>query len=256
MRLGGRAIERFHSKPEYIGMTADQLIEGLRGMFYHRPSKIALKRRFEERVWKRNETFRDYVHAKVIMANRIAVSDEMLKYIIDGISDSNLRDLARIQGFSTREEILKAFDEIALRDRSSPVAATNSRQGERNGDAKRKGKKNVKDDVSVKGERKNVSERKECDSVKRCFNCGLKDHISSVCPTKAQKCFKCNEYGHIAHDCSLKSGSSKMNSVSANACMINRSGRGKKQTKDVVRELVQPRKGRPAVKAVGKVDLQ
>lgn len=74
-------------------------------MFYHRLSKITLKRRFEERVWKRNEIVRDYMHSKIIMASRIAISDdEMLEYIIDGISDSNLRDLARIQGFTTNSK--------------------------------------------------------------------------------------------------------------------------------------------------------
>ncbi|CAL1677449.1 unnamed protein product [Lasius platythorax] len=84
-RLKGRAMEWFHSKPEYIGMTSDRLLDGLRGMFYHRPNKIALRYRFEGRVWKRNETFHDYVlHEKVIMANRIAINDdEVLGYIIE-----------------------------------------------------------------------------------------------------------------------------------------------------------------------------
>lgn len=75
-RLKGRAMEWFHSKPEYIGMTSDQLLDGLRGMFYHRTNKIALRRRFEERVWKKSETFHDYVHEKVIMANRIAIYED------------------------------------------------------------------------------------------------------------------------------------------------------------------------------------
>ncbi|EZA52868.1 Protein THO1, partial [Ooceraea biroi] len=138
MRLKGRATEWFHSKPEYIGMTADQLLDGLRGMFYHRPNKIVLKRRFEERMWKKNETFHDYVHAKVILANRIALSDDdILEYIIDGISDVSLRDLARVQGFTSRDEMLRAFDEITLRDKGGVTTAT-SRPGEKSGDAKRK----------------------------------------------------------------------------------------------------------------------
>ncbi|RLU26213.1 hypothetical protein DMN91_000006, partial [Ooceraea biroi] len=166
MRLKGRATEWFHSKPEYIGMTADQLLDGLRGMFYHRPNKIVLKRRFEERMWKKNETFHDYVHAKVILANRIALSDDdILEYIIDGISDVSLRDLARVQGFTSRDEMLRAFDEITLRDKGGVTTAT-SKPGEKSGDAKRKSDKYCKDNASVKGERKVAVEKKECDNAK------------------------------------------------------------------------------------------
>lgn len=83
-------------------MTSDELLDELRGMFYQRPNKITLRRRFEARTWKKGETFHDYVHEKVIMANRISVNDdEILGYIIDGIPDMHLRDLARVQGFST-----------------------------------------------------------------------------------------------------------------------------------------------------------
>jgi hypothetical protein len=49
MRLKGRASEWFHSKPEYIEMTPNAILDGLRSMFYHRPNKIAMRRRFEER---------------------------------------------------------------------------------------------------------------------------------------------------------------------------------------------------------------
>lgn len=35
MRLKGKALEWFHSKPEFIEMTADALLAALRGMFYH-----------------------------------------------------------------------------------------------------------------------------------------------------------------------------------------------------------------------------
>ena len=76
-------------------MTPDMLLDGLKGMFYHRPNKIALRRRFEERIWKKNEVFHHYVHEKTIMANRIAIKDDdILGYIIDGIPNLNLRDLA------------------------------------------------------------------------------------------------------------------------------------------------------------------
>lgn len=103
-KLKGRASDWFHSKPEYIALTSDELLDELRSMFCHKPNKITLRRRFEARTWKKGETFHDYVHEKVIMANRISVSDdEIIGYIIEGIPDMNLRDLARVQGFSTTE---------------------------------------------------------------------------------------------------------------------------------------------------------
>lgn len=87
-KLKGRALDWFHSKSNYIAMVSDELLTELRGMFHHRPNKITLRRRFEARMWRKGETFHDYVHEKVIMATRIAVSDdEILGYIIDDIPD-------------------------------------------------------------------------------------------------------------------------------------------------------------------------
>lgn len=96
-RLKGRALDWFHSRPGYVAMTSDELLVELRGMFYHPPNKVTLRRRFEERTWKKSESFHDYVHEKMIMANRIAVNDdEILGYIIEGIPDIHLRDVTRI----------------------------------------------------------------------------------------------------------------------------------------------------------------
>lgn len=229
-RLKGRALEWFYSKPEYIGMRSDDLLDELRGMFYHRPDKIALRRRFEERVWKKSETFHDYVHEKTIMANRIAIGDdEILGYIIDGIPDSNLRDLARVRGFMTKDEMLRAFSEITLRNRNHTTATDSSRLEEKKSGVRLKNGKYAQDNASAKAEERNASGKGERNIVKRCFNCGMKDHVSQVCPTKAQgqKCFECNKHGHIARNCPTKT-----NATMVNSCAIIRSER--KQTKDVL----------------------
>lgn len=47
-KLKGRALEWFRSKKEYITLSPDGLLFELQRMFYHRPDKIALRRRFEE----------------------------------------------------------------------------------------------------------------------------------------------------------------------------------------------------------------
>ncbi|XP_011858668.1 PREDICTED: uncharacterized protein LOC105556196 [Vollenhovia emeryi] len=86
MKLKKRALEWFHSKPEFIGMTFDVLMSELRTMFGHRQSKITTRRRFGGRIWKKNETFREYVHDKVIMGNRVPIAaDEIIEHVIDGI---------------------------------------------------------------------------------------------------------------------------------------------------------------------------
>lgn len=63
-----------------------------------------------------------------------------------------------------------------------------------------------KSDKSFKGdnsEKKTVNAEKKSGLTKRCFNCGLKDHVSTNCPSKEKgaKCFKCSEHGHIASNC-------------------------------------------------------
>lgn len=196
-------------------MRSDELLDELRRMFHHRPNKIALRHRFEERTWKKNETSHDYVHEKRInlKANHIAMGyDEILGYIIDGIPDQSLHDLARVRGFMTKDEILQAFSEISLRDRSCTAATTSSRFDEKRGGARRKNDGCIKDDT-------NASEKRDRGTIiKRCFNCGRKDHVSQNCPTKDQghKCFECNKYGHIGRNCPTKT-----NATATNSCAID-----------------------------------
>nr|XP_012150982.1 PREDICTED: uncharacterized protein LOC105663851 [Megachile rotundata] len=177
-RLKEKAWEwfHFHSKPEYMHMTSDQLFAGLRGMFFHRPNKIALRRQFEDRVWKEDETFHSYVHEKVIMGNRIAINDdEIMGYIIDGIPDRNLRNMARVQAFTTKEQILQAFEEISLQDKGFAGTSTGSKNGDRSV-ARRKIDKNSKDDTGERSEKKDSYVKRDQGMSKRCFNCGMKDH--------------------------------------------------------------------------------
>lgn len=64
MRLKGKALEWLHSKPEFVEISVEALLCELKTMFDHRPSRIVLRKKFEERVWKKGETFSDYVHQK------------------------------------------------------------------------------------------------------------------------------------------------------------------------------------------------
>lgn len=49
MRLKGNAAQWLHSRPEHIGLPVDDLLNKLREMYDHRPSRILLRKKFEER---------------------------------------------------------------------------------------------------------------------------------------------------------------------------------------------------------------
>lgn len=202
-------------------MPTDELLRALRAMFCHRIDKIALRRRFKDRSWKKGESLSEYVHDKVILANRISLpDDEMLQYIIESIPDSNIRDAARIHGFSTKESLLQAFEAISLRDQSESTktrekidkSSAQKRFGE--SEARREDSRKSGDAISV--------DKRERMSTKHCFNCGASDHVNAKCPAKGlgRKCFKCGKHGHIASACSEKRVELKSTNV-ADVCVTS-----------------------------------
>lgn len=201
MRLKGKALEWLHSKSEYIAMTFDRLLDELKAMFHRRQSKVAIRKKFEERMWRKNETCHEYFHEKIIMGNRVPIDDsEILEYVIEGIPDEVLQNQARIQRFTTTDGLLEAFEKVTLRDRASTSGSSTS---------------NKRNDNQNKNERKETGNgggnKQHSAKVVRCFNCGERDHVSANCPTKERgaKCFKCGERGHIASKCSEKTNANK-----------------------------------------------
>ena len=53
IRLKKKALEWFHSRPEYLSLPLEEIIGKLRAMFQHRESRVVLRRKFENRVWKK-----------------------------------------------------------------------------------------------------------------------------------------------------------------------------------------------------------
>lgn len=161
MRLKGRALEWLHSRPELIEVSVEALLCELKTMFDHRPSKILLRKKFEERVWKKGETFGEYVHQKIILGNLMPVDEEeVVEYIIDDIPDRILRDQARVSGLRTKTALLEAFERITLWERKHTGAnggkeKTHRQRGDKsNGDGK-------------SGQKKTSPDEKR----KNCFNC-------------------------------------------------------------------------------------
>ena len=195
MRLKGKALEWFHSKPEHVSMPIPLLLNELREMFSYRPNVLTLRKKFEERTWKRGETFREYVHDKVIMANRVPIDDrEMVPYLLQGIPDPQLRDQARLLKIRTKADLLEAFEDVMLRGPIHTKAPNTVRDYGRNHQHQSSLGKSGED--IGRGWR---SERKQ----RSCYSCGAADHVGHDCPTKGKgiKCFKCRDYGHIASEC-------------------------------------------------------
>lgn len=152
-KLKGEDLTWFHSKPEYIETTTDQLLNEMRKMFYQRPNKILLKKEFEDRT------------------NRVPIADEeRIYYYIEGISDFTLRNQSRIQRFGSVEALLAAFEKVTLN-----LWFQTS--------------KNEKTPKNTFKESKDVSKAntKENRSKNRSYNCRKWGHLSSQCDQKARK---------------------------------------------------------------------
>lgn len=126
MRLKGKALEWLHLKSEFVEISVEALLCEIK--FDHRPSRIALRKKFEERMWKKGETFSDYVHQKFILDNRVPIEEEeLVEYIIDGIPDRALRDQARLSGLDSRAALFEAFERITLWDKK--ISSDEERRG-------------------------------------------------------------------------------------------------------------------------------
>jgi len=211
-RLKGKAQEWFHSNSTYTEIAVDELLLELKNMFFHELGRVHMRKQFEQRVWRRDETFNEYLHQKVILGNRIKIEeDEMVEYVIEGIPDPVLRDQARVQRLRTRSALLEAFERVSLRGREQPGARGST------GERRAQGRAERENSVATK-------------SVMRCHNCGAQGHRAANCPSKAKgtRCFECKEFGHIAANCEKKK--IKINEVKS-ACDITKTER--KYLKDV-----------------------
>lgn len=114
-KLQGKAQKWYRSRAEYLTMSLKDLMKEMEDIFDQPMGKLELRRRFEERVWRKEESFSEYWHDKIILGNRISIhEDEMVEYLVDGIPAENLRNQARMQSFPNVQEVLTAFKRISL----------------------------------------------------------------------------------------------------------------------------------------------
>lgn len=204
MRLKGRAAEWIYSKPEYVNLTFDNVVKELKAMFGHRLSKMTVKNKFEKRVWLASETFPEYVHEKVILANAVPINDqeELLEYIIEGIPDPMLRNQAYVQRFTSLETLIEAFQKVTIKTKTVAavhVAAKGSEQ-QRSGGQQQQRKGGEQQRSGGEQQHSGEQQRQSGDRrSKKCYQCGSEEHIKANCPKR--KCFKCGATGHKAYQC-------------------------------------------------------
>lgn len=112
-KLVGSIAEWFHSSSEHLSLPVSQLLNRMRVLFNQDNKRINLRKEFEERKWKSNETFTEYFYQKIIMANKIPVEEnEIVDYLIEGIPDAVIKHQAMMQCFENKEVMFKAMKDV------------------------------------------------------------------------------------------------------------------------------------------------
>lgn len=179
-KLRGKAQEWYHSLADHLTLSVDMLLDKMDAMFNQPIGRLERRRQFEDRQWKRDETFSDYCHSKLILGNRVPIADdEMIDYLVEGIPSESLRNQAKIQSFPSVQALLTAFRKIKL----STTDVTARREY---GGTKPNRFKNQESKTIQKGSDDSKS-RPINRGVVRCYNCDVTGHYAKDCPDKKKK---------------------------------------------------------------------
>lgn len=147
---------------------------------------------------KGDESFHDYVYKMMEIASHSDIEIEAkIQYIIDGIQDEPVNKTV-LYGAKDIKDLRKRLTQYeAMKNSVSQKSKTQA----------------VK---SAKETSKGTSSQDTKTSIRRCHNCGGKNHLGADCPfkDKGTKCFQCGEFGHIAAKCGKKEHPKQINECS------------------------------------------
>jgi len=127
------------------------------------------------------------------MGNRIPVDkEEIIDYLIDGITDLQLRNQARMQHFQSASALLNAFENISV-----------------SSETKHRSNREMSSKTEIKDPKVQPKQAQGDDTTRtlKCYNCNTKGHLSRNCRKPKRDpgtCFQCGEAGHKVNDCSKR----------------------------------------------------
>ncbi|KAG0418406.1 hypothetical protein HPB47_004871 [Ixodes persulcatus] len=166
------------------------------------PPVVNLQRRHQEMEARRklpNETVEQYFHEKLSLARLCQLpEDQIVDYVITGISDEALVRSLSVVKFSTPEDLLECLKR--LDDRLTAVGETSHRSDAAT--SSRAGKNSSPSDRNAD----RLPKRRppfNSNGEPRCFNCDEYGHMSVNCskPNKREHCSECHRTGHKTTDC-------------------------------------------------------
>lgn len=115
-RLNGKAREWYYSLAGNRTLQVDEFLEKMDVMFNQLMGQLERRRQFEARGWNRTETLSEYCYDKLILRNRVPVTEEeMVDYIIEGIPSKDLRNQAQMHSFKTAQDLIRGFRKVKLK---------------------------------------------------------------------------------------------------------------------------------------------
>lgn len=183
-KLVGRAQLWLHSRRNTADERLDELLQQFCMTFGTKQTKLELRRNFEQRKWHYEENFADYFNDKLMLASKLSMDEEeLVEYIIDGISNLQIRTQAFMQQHTNTDEVFKALANVKLNKPSS----VQQNQNKNKGNAEGKQTTAAATKIGV-----------------RCYNCNSVGHYAANCSKPRRQpgtCYACGSSEHMVADC-------------------------------------------------------
>lgn len=159
-------------------------------MFETKEDAITLMRKFEQRKWKRTENFSNYFQEKVVLGNKLNITEkEMISYVIEGFDDPTLQIQAKMSQFKSLNQVLSVMNEVTSAERMQ------------------KSKRPLYHKPPPGDNAKNSAFQGTSSVKSRCYNCNQEGHLASACPKPRRprgSCYVCGSSSHQIRDCPEK----------------------------------------------------